>query len=355
MSDGSLGAGGSFGRRCAEWLERETGCKRAFLTPSGTHALEMAAVLSDVGSGDEVIMPSWTFVSTAAAFTLRGARPVWVDVRPDTLNLDEALVEAAVTERTRVVVAMHYGGIGCEMDALAVIAARHRLTLVEDAAHAILATYRGRALGSLGDLGCFSFDEQKNVTCGEGGALLVADRELSRRAELVQEKGTTRAPFMRGEAAEYTWVDSGSAWAAGELAAAFLYGQLERAEAITRERMRVWNAYHDAFESLERAGTARRPVVPEHCEHNAHLYYLLLDNRERRDALIDDLARRGVVALSHYTPLHSTPAGVRKGREHGNLMVTRQVADCVVRLPLWAGLADQGVERVIDGVLAILG
>jgi dTDP-4-amino-4,6-dideoxygalactose transaminase len=315
----------------------------------------MAAVLSGVDSGDEVIMPSWTFVSTAAAFTLRGATPVWVDVRPDTLNLDEGLVEAAITERTRAVVAMHYGGIGCEMEALAAIAARHRLTLVEDAAHGILATYRGRALGSLGDLGCLSFDEQKNLTCGEGGALLVIDPGLARRAELVQEKGTTRAPFMRGETSEYTWVDHGSAWAASELAAALLCGQLENAVKITGERMRVWNAYHEAFEPLERAGNARRPVVPEHCGHNAHLYYLLLDGRDRRDALIEGLASRGITALSHYTPLHSSPAGKRHGRAHGDLSVTTRAADGVVRLPLWAGLADQAVERVIEGVLATVG
>jgi dTDP-4-amino-4,6-dideoxygalactose transaminase len=240
------------------------------------------------------------------------------------------------------------------MEAIAGIAARHRLTLVEDAAHGILGTYRGRALGTIGDLGCLSFDEQKNVTCGEGGALLVADPDLARRAELVQEKGTTRAPFLRGETDEYTWVDRGSAWAASELVAAFLCGQLEHAEAITRERMRVWNTYHDAFEPLERAEKARRPVVPEHCGHNAHLYYLLLDGRERRDALIEGLARSGITALSHYTPLHSSPAGMGTGRAHGDLAVTRRAADGVVRLPLWADLDDDGVERVIEGVLAIL-
>ena len=347
---GQLSGNGPFDRRCGAWLEERIGCRRAFLTSSGTSALEMAMLLADIGPGDEVIMPSFTFVTSASAVALRGATPVFVDVRPDTLNLDERAIPAAITDRTRAIMPVHYAGVGCAMEAIGALAEQHGLLVVEDAAHGIMSTYGGRALGSFGQLGCLSFHETKNVTCGEGGALLVNDEALTQRAEIVQEKGTDRSRFFRGEVDRYTWVDLGSSFLASEINAAFLWAQLDEADSITADRMRVWDVYHERLEPLERAGLLRRPVLPREAEHNAHMYHVLLPDLARRDALIADLAERGVHAVFHYVPLHSSPAGRRLGRAAGPLPVTDDVSGRLVRLPLWVDMRAQDVEHVCEAV-----
>jgi dTDP-4-amino-4,6-dideoxygalactose transaminase len=354
IDQGHLSGNGTFSIRCQEWLERKTGTLRALLTPSCTAALEMAAILAEVGPGDEVIMPSFTFVSTANAFVLRGAVPVWVDVREDTFNLDERLLEDAVTDRTRAIVPVHYAGVGCNMHAIGDIARRHELLIIEDAAQGVMASVgdQRRALGTIGQLGALSFHETKNVTCGEGGALLVNDAVWLGRAEVLQEKGTNRPEFFRGEVDKYTWVDIGSSFLLSEVSAAFLWAQLERAQAITAQRLRIWNSYFEAFAPLEDAGVLRRPFLPEGSHHNAHMFYLLMENRPQRDALIARLAERGIHAVFHYVPLHSSPAGRKHGRLGGDLSVTDDVSGRVVRLPLWPGLDQRGVQRVVEGVFA---
>ncbi len=348
-----LASGGPFTLRCQTWLEETTGCHRALLTHSCTAALEMAALLADIGPGDEVIMPSYTFVSTANAFVLRGGVPVFVDIRADTLNLDESLVEAAITERTRAIVPVHYAGVACEMDGLSEIARRHDLLVIEDAAQGLMASYRERPLGSLGTLAAVSFHETKNVIAGEGGALLINDQRFIERAEILLEKGTDRSRFFRGEVDKYTWVDLGSSYAPSELVAAFLYAQMEEARAITDRRLALWNRYHQAFAEVEAKGLIRRPVIPPRCRHNAHMYYLLLPDQNRRDAFIAALAERGIQSVFHYVPLHSAPAGRRFGRTHGDLPVTEAQAARVARLPLWLGL-EPHQQRVIDAVLETL-
>jgi dTDP-4-amino-4,6-dideoxygalactose transaminase len=347
-----LSAGGPFSRRCAEWLEERLGCRRALVTHSCTGALEMSVLLSDIGPGDEIIMPSFTFVSTASAFALRGAVPVFVDIREDTLNLDEGLVEAAITPRTKAIAAVHYGGIACDMDALLAIAGRHGLIVVEDAAHSVLSTYRGRPLGALGNLGTLSFHETKNVISGEGGALLVRDEAFVERAEILLEKGTNRSAFLRGDVDKYTWVDLGSSFGASEVTAAFLWAQLERAEDITHRRLGIWEAYHREFAHLEATGAVRRPVVPEDCHHEGHLYYLLAPTREWRDRMIDRLRQDGVQAVFHYVPLHSAPAGRRHGRAAGELDVTDEMSGRLLRLPMWVDMEAEHVERVVAGTRA---
>jgi dTDP-4-amino-4,6-dideoxygalactose transaminase len=318
--------------------------------------LEMAAILAEVGPGDEVVMPSYTFVSTANAFVLRGAKPVWVDIREDTLNLDERLVESAITERTRAIVPVHYAGVGCDMEAIGEIARRHRLLVIEDAAQGIMAWHgpEERALGAMGHLGALSFHETKNVSCGEGGALLVNDPRWIRRAEILQEKGTNRHEFFRGTVDKYTWVDVGSSFLLSEVSAAFLAAQLEYAASITGRRLRIWDAYFEAFAPLEEAGLLRRPVVPPGCRHNAHMFYVLAKDRAARDALISRLADRGVHAVFHYVPLHSSPAGRQHGRPGGDLPVTDDVSGRVVRLPLWPDLDDESVRLVIEAVYGAL-
>jgi dTDP-4-amino-4,6-dideoxygalactose transaminase len=353
---GHLSGNGAFSARCQEWLQRETGAVRALLTPSCTAALEMAAILADVGPGDEVLMPSYTFVSTANAFVLRGATPVWVDVREDTLNLDERLIEDAVTERTRAIVPVHYAGVGCDMDVIGEIARRRELLVIEDAAQGIMA-WRGaedRALGALGELGALSFHETKNVNCGEGGALLINNPSLVRRAEILQEKGTNRYEFFRGAVDKYTWVDVGSSFLLSEVSAAFLAAQLEHAESITARRLAIWDAYYDAFGPLEDAGVLRRPIVPPGCRHNAHMFYVLAEDRAARDELIASLAGRDVHAVFHYVPLHSSPAGRERGRPGSDLSVTDDVSARVVRLPLWPDLDDESVRLVIEAVYLAL-
>jgi dTDP-4-amino-4,6-dideoxygalactose transaminase len=350
IASGRVGGDGPFTVLGRAWLEDELGCERALLTTSCSSALEAAALVAGVGPGDEVIMPSFTFVSTANAFALRGATPVFVDVRPDTLNLDEGAVEDAVTSKTRAIVPVHYGGVACEMDAIGDVAASHGFAVIEDAAHALLGRYRGRSLGSLGGLAALSFERAKNVTCGEGGALIVNDPAFVERAEVVRDGGTDRSKFMRGEIDTYTWLEVGSSCRLSDIAAAYLFAQLERARELTERRLRIWERYHDGFATLEDEGLAQRPSIPAACEHNAHLYYLLLPDPARRDYLIAALERRGIEAQVHSVPLHSAPAGRRVGRTAGPLPVTDDVSSRLVRLPLWADLPEEGVERVIDAV-----
>ncbi len=348
-----LAGDGSFTKKCNRWIEQRTGAGRAMLTHSCTAALEMAALLAEVGAGDEVIMPSYTFVSTANAFALRGAVPVFVDIRADTLNLDERLVEAAITPKTRAIVPVHYAGVGCEMDELMAIARRHDLLVIEDAAQALMASYRGRPLGSIGDLGAISFHETKNVISGEGGALLINAPRFAERAEIIREKGTNRSQFFRGQVDKYTWVDVGSSYLPGELIAAFLWAQLEEADTITQRRLAMWARYHAAFADAERHGKLARPQVPAHCKHNAHMYYVLLPDLARRSAAMARLKALGVQTVFHYVPLHSAPAGRRHGRAHGDLAVTDDIADRLLRLPMWVGMEDQQ-GAVIDAVLSVL-
>lgn len=350
IASGRVGADGPFTARCQAWLEGELGCGRALLTSSGTSALEAAALFADVGPGDEVIMPSFTHVSTANAFALRGATPVFVDIRADTLNLDESALEDAVTSRTRVIVPVHYAGVACEMDAVSDVANRHGLLIVEDAAPALLARYRDRPLGSIGQLAAVSFDHAKNVTCGEGGALVVNAPAFLERAEALCDGGTNRGRLMRGEIDEYSWLEVGSCCRLSEIGAAHLLAQLACGRELTDRRVRIWRHYHDGFAALEEEGLVQRPSVPGECEHNAHTYYLLLPNRARRDGLIASLGRRGIQALFHYVPLHSAPAGRRYGRAAGSLPVTEDISGRLVRLPLWADLPEESAERVIGEV-----
>jgi len=351
---GHLSGDGRFTRQCHEWLQASTGCRKALLTHSCTAALEMCALLLDLQPGDEVIMPSFTFVSTANAFVLRGAVPVFVDIRPDTLNIDEALIEAAITPRTKAICVVHYAGVSCEMDAIMAIAKRHGLAVIEDAAQGIFSTYRGKPLGTFGALGALSFHETKNVISGEGGALLVNDEALEERAEIIREKGTNRSQFFRGQVDKYTWVDVGSSYLPGEIIAAFLAAQLEEADDIMRRRMALWDRYHAWAAPLEAQGMLRRPVVPAHCTHNAHMYYLLLPSLEARTRFIDSLKLQDIGAVFHYVPLHSSPAGQRYARVTGSMGVTDDISDRLVRLPLWVGLDDR-LDEVFDAATNALG
>ena len=348
-----LSGDGPFTKRCHRWIEEQTGCTKALLTPSCTSALDMAALLLDIKSGDEVIVPSYTFVSTANAFVLRGAVPVFVDIREDTLNLDVRLIEAAITTRTRAIVPVHYAGVACEMDAIVAIARRHDLPIVEDAAQGIMAGYKNRALGAIGDLGTFSFHETKNVTSGEGGSLLVRDADLVQRAEIIREKGTDRGRFYRGEVDKYTWQDLGSSFLPNEMTAAFLWAQLEQAQRITSERIAIWLRYHEMLKPLEQRGLLRRPILPAECQHNGHMYYILLAPEIDRQQVLDGLKQNGIGAVFHYVPLHSSPAGMRYGRAHGDLALTTSLSQRLVRLPMWFGLSEAQQQRVCE-VLATL-
>lgn len=321
-----------------------TGSKVALLTQSCTAALEMAAILANLVPGDEVIMPSFTFVSTANAFVLRGAVPVFVDIRADTLNIDEAQIEAAITPRTKAICVVHYAGVACEMDAIMALARHHGLLVIEDAAQAISSTYKGRPLGSIGELGALSFHETKNVISGEGGALLVNDEAYIARAEIIREKGTNRSKFFRGQVDKYTWVDIGSSYLPSEIIAAFLAAQLDESDRIYARRMAIWDRYHSWAEPYEHQGVLRRPIVPENCTHNAHMYYLLLPSMEARTNFIASLKQRDIGAVFHYIPLHSSPAGQRYGRAHGELPVTNDISERLVRLPFWIGLEDHMTE-----------
>jgi len=344
---GHLSGNGPFSKRCHHWLEEHTGCDKALLAHSCTAALEMAAILLDLKAGDEVIMPSYTFVSTANAFVLRGAAPVFVDIRPDTLNIDETKIEAAITAKTRAIVVVHYAGVACDMDTIMQIADRHGLVVVEDAAQGVMSSYKGRPLGSIGHLGAYSFHETKNIIAGEGGALLVNDPRFSERAEIVWEKGTNRNSFFRGEVDKYTWVDIGSSFLPGELIAAFLWAQLEEAEAITRRRLDIWQRYHDAFAPLETAGLVQRPTIPTDCRHNAHMYYLLLPDLDARSRFIAAMKEADIHPVFHYIPLHSSPAGQRFCRTPAPLPHTETLSERLVRLPLWPGIEPE-LDRVIE-------
>jgi dTDP-4-amino-4,6-dideoxygalactose transaminase len=348
-----LSGDGPFTKRCQAWLEQAIGCEKALLTHSCTAALEMAAILAGIAPGDEVIMPSFTFVSTANAFALRGAVPVFVDVREDTLNLDESKIEAAITPRTKAIALIHYAGIACELGLIRRIAERRGLLLIEDAAQALGATYQGRPLGAFGHLSALSFHETKNVISGEGGALLVNAPELVARAEIVREKGTNRNAFFRGEVDKYTWVDVGSSFLPSDIIAAFLWAQLEEVGAITLRRRDMWARYHAAFADLERRGRLRRPVVPRDAGHNAHSYFVLLPDLAARQEFMAALRRDGVNTVFHYVPLHSSPAGRKLGRASGELNVTDSVSERLVRLPLWIGLEPQQ-DYVIERVRAAL-
>ena len=341
-----LSGDGPFTRRCNAWLEADVGCRQALLTHSCTAAMEMAAMLFDLRPDDEVIMPSFTFVSTANAAVLRGAVPVFVDIRPDTLNIDERLVEAAITERTKAIFVVHYAGVGCAMDEIMEIARRHGLFVLEDAAQGSAARYDGRPLGSIGHLGAMSFHETKNLISGEGGALLINDERFVDRAHILREKGTNRTRFLQGRVDKYTWVDVGSSYLPSELNAAFLMAQFEKVDAIQQARHRIWDRYHRALAALDHEGLLVRPTVPQICSPNAHIYYVLMPTAEGRSELLRRTKAAGIGAVFHYVPLHNAPAGLRYARQHGPLPVTEDLSARLVRLPLWAGLPDDAVETV---------
>lgn len=338
---------GEYTGKCKKWMEERTGTKTALLTTSCTHALEMAALLCDIKPGDEVIMPSYTFVSTANAFVLRGARVVFVDIRPDTMNINEKLIEEAITEKTKAIVPVHYAGVACEMDEIMEIARLHNLYVVEDAAQGVMSTYKGRALGAMGEFGCFSFHETKNFSMGEGGALLIREQQFTERAEILREKGTNRSKFYRGEVDKYSWCDMGSSYLPSDLNAAYLWAQLEEADKITADRMHTWKQYDDALRPLERFEV---PFIPEECEHNAHMYYIKAKDLDERTALISYLMENGIKAVFHYVPLHSSQAGRRFGRFCGEDIYTTRESERLVRLPLYYQIGEENVEYVIGKV-----
>ena len=348
-ANGHLAGDGQFSKRCSSWLEEHFGSARALLTHSCTAALEMAAILTGIGVGDEVIVPSFTFVSSANAFVLRGATPVFVEIRPDTLNIDETRIEAAITPRTRAIVVVHYAGVACDMDSIMDIAERHGLIVIEDAAQAVMADYRGRPLGGIGHLAALSFHETKNIISGEGGALLINDPRFEERAEIIWEKGTNRSRFFRGQVDKYTWVDLGSSYLPGEITAAFLWAQLEQAVEITARRVDIWRRYHAAFAEIEAAGHVRRPIIPTESRQNGHLYQLMLPSLEARTRFIDHLRTNGIQSVFHYVPLHSSPYGLTVGRTPGDMTQTDIAGERLVRLPLWLGLEDH-LDEVIAAV-----
>ncbi len=341
---------GSFTKKDNDWIEKQTGTAKCLLTTSCTHATELAAMLAGIGPGDEVIMPSYTFCSTADAFVLRGAVPVFVDVRPDTMNLDEKKIEAAITEKTRAIVPVHYAGVSCEMDTILEIAKRHRLFVIEDAAQGMMAKYKGKALGSIGDFGCFSFHETKNYSMGEGGAILIRDSRYTEAAEIIREKGTNRSKFWRGQVDKYTWVDCGSSYLPSELNAAYLYAQLEQAEAILEDRMRSWDLYFTKLTRLKESGKLELPCIPDDCKHNAHMFYIKTADLSERTQLISWLREKGIYAVFHYIPLHSSPAGQKFCRFHGEDVYTTRESERLVRLPLYYGLTPDEVDYICRSV-----
>ncbi|MBN2935354.1 dTDP-4-amino-4,6-dideoxygalactose transaminase [Mogibacterium sp.] len=341
---------GEFTKRCNAWIEEHTGTAKALLTTSGTQALEMAALLSDIQPGDEVILPSYTFVSTANAFVLRGAKLVFVDIRPDTMNIDEKLIEDAITDKTRAIVPVHYAGVGCEMDTIMDIAKRHNLVVVEDAAQGVNAFYKGRALGSIGDYGCFSFHETKNYSMGEGGAILINRPEQIEDAEIIREKGTDRSRFFRGQVDKYTWVNIGSSFLPSDINAAYLMAQLEMANEINENRLQSWARYNEGLQDLAQEGVIELPYIPEECAHNAHMFYIKTKDMEERKALISYLKERDIAAVFHYVPLHSAPAGLRFGRFHGADRYTTKESERLLRLPMYYNLSESDQQKVIDAV-----
>lgn len=346
---------GEFTKKCSEWIENRTGAKKCLLTTSCTHATELAALLSDIQEGDEVIMPSYTFVSTADAFVLRGAKAVFVDIRPDTMNIDETKIEAAVTERTKAIVPVHYAGVACEMDTIMDIAARHNLAVIEDAAQGILSTYKGRQLGTIGTFGCFSFHETKNYSMGEGGALLIQREKDIEEAEIIREKGTNRSKFFRGQIDKYTWVNFGSSYLPSDMNAAYLYAQLELADEIFEDRMNSWEHYKRELTSLAEKGKIELPVIPEGCTHNAHMFYIKAKDLEERTALLSFLKEKGILAVFHYIPLHSAPAGLKFGRFSGEDVYTTKESERLARLPMYYKLEPEKVDYICDQVRAFYG
>ncbi len=347
---GDLKGDGPFTKQCHDFLQKTFDVKRALLTHSCTAALEMAALLTDIREGDEVIMPSFTFSSTANAFLMRGAKIIFCDIRPDTLNIDEAQIEQHITPRTKAIVPVHYAGVGCEMKRILEIARQYQLSVIEDAAHAINARYNGQWLGTFGDMGTFSFHETKNYSSGEGGALLVNNPEYIERAEIIREKGTNRSQFFRGEVDKYSWVDIGSSYLPSEIIAAFLRGQLDHLEEINQERLHIWQSYYQALESLENLEIVRRPVIPAGCEHNAHMFYCLLPDNETREQFINYCRSQGVYAVFHYVPLHTSPMGKKLGYSQGDLPITEEWSQRIVRLPLYCGLAQSDIDKVCEVV-----
>lgn len=343
---------GGYTAKCSRWIEERTGTAKCMLTTSCTHATEMAALLAQVEPGDEAIMPSYTFVSTANAFVLRGAVPVFVDIRPDTMNIDETKIEAAITGRTKGIVPVHYAGVACEMDTIMDIARRHKLWVIEDAAQGILASYKGRALGTIGDYGCFSFHETKNYSMGEGGALLIRDKDKVEEAEIIREKGTNRSQYYRGQVDKYRWVNVGSSYLPSDMNAAYLYAQLEIADEINDARLAAWNRYYERLKPLAQQGEIELPVVPEGCVHNAHMFYIKLKNLEKRTAFIDYMKKQEILTVFHYVPLHTAPAGQQFGRFHGEDIYTTKESERLVRLPMYYGLTLDQVDMICDKAAA---
>lgn len=341
---------GQFTKKCNAWLEEKTGTAKALLTTSCTHATEMAAILCDIQPRDEVIMPSYTFVSTADAFVLRGAKAVFVDIRPDTMNIDEKLIEAAITEKTKAIVPVHYAGVSCEMDTIMALAKKYNLKVVEDAAQGVMSTYKGKALGTIGDYGCYSFHETKNYSMGEGGALLIRDEKDTERAEIIREKGTNRSKFFRGQIDKYTWVEAGSSYLPSELNAAYLYAQLEKADEVNNARMACWNTYYQELLPLKEAGKIDLPYVPKECVHNAHMFYVKAKDLQERTALIAFLKENGIGCVFHYIPLHTAPAGEKYGKFVGEDKYTTKESERLARLPMYYGLTTDQVEMVCDKI-----
>ncbi|MCD8131362.1 MAG: dTDP-4-amino-4,6-dideoxygalactose transaminase [Lachnospiraceae bacterium] len=342
---------GQFTHKCNEWFEKRTGTAKCLLTTSCTHATEMAALLADIQPGNEVIMPSYTFVSTANAFVLRGARVVFVDIRPDTMNLDESKIEDAITDKTRAIVPVHYAGVSCEMDRIMELAKKYHLIVVEDAAQGVMSSYKGQALGTIGDYGCYSFHETKNYSMGEGGALLVKDPSKAEEAEIIREKGTNRTKYFRGQIDKYTWVDHGSSYLPSDLNAAYLYAQLEMADEINETRLKLWNRYYEGLSGLAKSGRIELPVIPEGCVHNAHMFYIKAKDLEERTALISYMKEREVLCVFHYIPLHSSPAGQQFGRFHGEDVYTTKESERLMRLPMYYSLREEQVDYIIDQIL----
>jgi dTDP-4-amino-4,6-dideoxygalactose transaminase len=352
MQSNKISGDGFFGKKCQAWFEEKLGCPKILLTPSCTAALEMAAILLDIQPGDEVIMPSYTFASTANAFVLRGAKIVFIDIRPDTMNIDETKIEAEITPKTKAIVPVHYAGVGCEMDTIMDIAQRHDLFVVEDAAQGMMSTYKGKPLGTIGHLGAYSFHETKNYTSGgEGGLLIINDERFLQCAEVIREKGTNRSQFFRGQVDKYTWVDLGSSYLPSELQAAFLWGQLEKAEEINQNRLATWNVYYEAFQPLQDNGVVDFPVIPADCEHNAHMFYLKLKDLEQRTAFIDHLKANDIMAVFHYIPLHFAPAGKKFGEFFGENQYTTTESERLVRLPMYYGMSQEERKKVIVNVV----
>lgn len=343
---------GEYTKQCNLWIEQKTKSPKALLTTSCTHALEMAALLSDIKEGDEIIMPSYTFVSTADAFVLRGAKIVFVDIRPDTMNIDENLIEDAITEKTRAIVPVHYAGVSCNMDRIMEIANRYGLVVIEDAAQGVMSEYKGQALGTIGDFGCYSFHETKNYSMGEGGALLIKNEDDVERAEIIREKGTNRSKFFRGQVDKYTWVNYGSSYLPSDMNAAYLYAQLEQAEMVNEKRLKIWNKYYEELSALEKAQHIELPVVPDECVHNAHMFYIKTKNLEERTRLIEYLKQNEIQAVFHYVPLHTAPAGKKFGRFHGEDRYTTRESERLLRLPLYYGLSEEEVIQIAKTVKA---